>query len=187
MSKRIRRAVTTRDGKKICPFRYCEESSSGECRQNDYKEPNSDNYAWKWHSFTKPITTVCNTQQGSGAECERHGETRSLPNCWYEQGVVRGQGDWGETSMRSNIPVFVHLSSSDMFCMPCCSKNRIRDLTIDDIDMRQKSRSQREKQIREANENKNHMPGQSSGLLNFLSKFYRPLTKYNYLFQFVKL
>jgi len=158
MSKRIRRAVTTRDGKKICPFRYCEESSSGECRQNDYKEPNSDNYAWKWHPSTPAITTVCNTQQGYGAECERHGETRRLPNCWYEQGVVRGQGAWGEMTMKSNIPVFVHLSSSDMFCMPCCSKNRIRDLTIDDIDMRQKSRSQREKQIREANENKNHMP-----------------------------
>ena len=172
MSKRIRRAVQTRDGKKICPIRYCEESSSGECRQNDYREPNSDNYAWKWHTFSQSVTTVCNTRQGSGAECERHGRTRNLPTCWYEQGVVRGQGGWEEDTHR-NIPVFVHLSSSDMFCMPCCSQNRIRDLTIDDIDIRQKSRSQREKQIREANENKNKMPGKSRRLFNSLSKFYR--------------
>lgn len=171
MSKRIRRAVTTRDGKKICPVRYCEEpSQGGECRQNDYKEPNSDNYAWKWHS-RKSISTVCNTQHGFGAQCERNGRTKSLPNCWYDQGTIRGQGEESTFGSR-DIPVFIHLISDDMFCMPCCEKKPIRDLTLDDIAVKQKTRSQREKQIREANINKNKMPGESSLLFNFLSLLY---------------
>ena len=150
MSKRIRRAVTTRDGNKICPIRYCEESTRGECRQNDYPtESNLNEYAWKWHPFSQAITTFCNTIQGDGGECERHGETRKLPHCWYDQGVEKVTGNWAEETIKTKkktIPVFVHLSSNNMFCMPCCSQNRIRDLTLNDIDVGQKSEHQRKKQ-----------------------------------------
>lgn len=157
-SKRIRRAVTM-NGKKLCPVRYCEEKqNSGECRQGDYAVDSSENYPWEWHTFNSPITTACTTQRGFGDTCEYNGVVESIPNCWYDLGTISAQGGWGEKKRRK-VPVFVHLVSDHMFCMPCCASKPIRDLTMNDIAYRTHwNYEQRAQYVREANENKNKMP-----------------------------
>ena len=131
-----------------------------ECKQNPIREPGSNNYAWQWHSYSSPVTVVCNTISGAKAYCEKNGQQRRLPSCWYDTGLQRGT-NWKEDLMgkKKHVPVIVHMSSTDMFCMPCCQYDRIRDLTIDDI-KKDKPRSDKENQIAEANRNKEKMPSE---------------------------
>ena len=163
ISKRKRRRAVTLRGNPVCPVRYCQQSGKNdmsECKQNDYAEPNSNNYAWQWHSYSSPVTTVCNTRSGAGAYCKQNGKERRLPSCWYDSGVQRGT-NWKDDVMgkKGSVPVIVHMSSTDMFCMPCCQYDRIRDLTIDDV-KKDKPRSEKEKQVAEANQNKEKMPSE---------------------------
>ena len=156
ISRRTRRAVTY-NGYPICPVRYCEESENdqtGQCMQND-------DGTWEWQTISQPLTTICNTVKGVGGQCEVEGQIRSLPHCWYDQGTLRAQDVWKEEILgRENIPVFIHLDSVDMFCMPCCTYNRARTLTMNDIAGGRNPQSKRENQIKEANENIQKMPSE---------------------------
>ena len=159
ISKRTRREVVTLGGQKICPVRYCEESEhdqSSQCRQND-------DGTWEWHSYSSPLTTICNTVKGVGGQCEVNGQQVSLPHCWYDQGTMRSGDVWREDNVEwrnREIPVFIHMDSSDMFCMPCCAYKRARTLTMDDIAAVRRPRSEREIQIKEANTNIQKMPSE---------------------------
>ena len=105
--------------------------------------------------MTSPITAVCNTQKGAGSTCERNGRTRSLPNCWFDQGTIKVP-DRHESLGKKEIPIFVHYASETSFCMPCCSFDRINDITMNDIQLMGKNVKQ--SQIDAANRNKNNLP-----------------------------
>ena len=156
ISRRTRREV--QDRQKLCPVRYCEESEhdkTSQCRQNY-------DGTWEWESYSSPLTTICNTVKGVGGQCEVNGQIRSLPHCWYDQGTLRAQDVWKDDirGVKKMIPVFIHLDSRDMFCIPCCSYNRARTLTMDDIALGINPRSERQNLIKEANENIQKMPSE---------------------------
>ena len=154
-SKRKRRSIVLHNGRKFCPSRYCKESWHGECKQKQDPLPNSNNYAWEWKTVTSPISSFCITRQGAGQTCERSGETRSLPNCWYDLGVMKVR-DRLESFGKKEIPIFVHYASATMFCMPCCSEDRINDINVHNMYLIGKTVKQQ--QIFNANRNKNNIP-----------------------------
>ena len=106
-----------------------------------------------------PITAICNTESGARDTCERYGRTRSLPNSWYDQGTLKISREikLKRTSLKGHeIPVFVHYASETSFCMPCCSFDRINDITMSDINLT--GHRVKQSQIEAANRNKNNMP-----------------------------
>ena len=154
-SKRKRRSIIFHNGRRFCPSRYCKESHHGECKQKRDPLPYSNNYAWEWKTVTSPISSFCITRQGSGYTCERSGKTKTLPSCWYDQGLLKVR-DRRESFGKKEIPIFVHYYSATMFCMPCCSVDRIDDINVNNMHLIGKTLEQQ--QVLNANRNKNNIP-----------------------------
>jgi hypothetical protein len=162
-SKRIRRSgkAVRWNGNQYCPARYCKEFN-GECVQSEEPLPNTNMYKWKWRAISTAMTTICNTRD-NGAKCH---DDKSLPMCWYQQGTIEGGGYREDTMKKKKIPIFIHLASQDVFCMPCCRKHRIDNLRIQDISLKirnapnQKGKTDDDwlNQVNNANKNKNNIP-----------------------------
>merc|ERR1711924_50598 len=77
------------------------------------------------------ISTVCQSRKGiNDNPCLSNGY--NLPSCWYDIGVQRRNGDVQNGAKKRSgkwVPVFIHYSSSTMFCMPCCPHGRSPDFT----------------------------------------------------------